>query len=64
MNQTVLAKGKRAVPLFEGSLTVRIHEADGAPFEHVPYLRRLNPLEVCGNGRQHDLIDVYVCTLC
>lgn len=22
-------------PLFEGSLTVRIHEADGAPFEHV-----------------------------
>jgi transcription initiation factor TFIID subunit 2 len=35
MNQTVLAKGKRAVPLFEGSLTVRIHEADGAPFEHV-----------------------------
>ncbi|KAL7425129.1 hypothetical protein Q5752_000817 [Cryptotrichosporon argae] len=26
---------KRPVQLFEGSLTVRIHEADGAPFEHL-----------------------------
>ncbi|ORX37731.1 hypothetical protein BD324DRAFT_623057 [Kockovaella imperatae] len=26
---------KRPAPFFEGSLTVRIHEADGAPFEHV-----------------------------
>ncbi|ORY34750.1 hypothetical protein BCR39DRAFT_514465 [Naematelia encephala] len=26
---------KRQTPLFEGSLTVRIHEADGAPFEHL-----------------------------
>lgn len=33
--QDVKANEKRAVPMFEGSLTVRIHEADGAPFEHV-----------------------------
>ena len=26
---------KRAVQLFDGSLAVRIHEADGAPFEHL-----------------------------
>lgn len=26
---------KRPTPFFEGSLTVRIHEADGAPFEHL-----------------------------
>ncbi|KAK4688551.1 transcription initiation factor TFIID subunit 2, partial [Tremellales sp. Uapishka_1] len=29
------AAWKRPAPFFEGSLTVRIHEADGAPFEHV-----------------------------
>ena len=29
------ASTKRPTPFFDGSLTVRIHEADGAPFEHV-----------------------------
>ncbi|CAK9784528.1 unnamed protein product [Cutaneotrichosporon oleaginosum] len=32
--EAFLAK-KRPTPFFEGSLTVRIHEADGAPFEHL-----------------------------
>jgi transcription initiation factor TFIID subunit 2 len=35
MAQVVRGKAKRATPIFEGSLTVRIHEADGAPFEHI-----------------------------
>ena len=35
MTQIVRATEKRAVPFFEGGLTIRIHEADGAPFEHV-----------------------------
>ena len=30
-----VAAWKRPSPFFEGSLTVRIHEADGAPFEHI-----------------------------
>lgn len=33
--QDVRMSEKRAVSNFEGGLTVRIHEADGAPFEHV-----------------------------
>lgn len=35
MSQVVRPNTKRPTPLFEGGLTVRIHEADGAPFEHV-----------------------------
>ncbi|BEJ12391.1 hypothetical protein CspHIS471_0208510 [Cutaneotrichosporon sp. HIS471] len=30
---------RRPTPFFEGSLTVRIHEADGAPFEHLVDLK-------------------------
>lgn len=33
------ANWKRPTVFFEGSLTVRIHEADGAPFEHVVDLK-------------------------
>jgi transcription initiation factor TFIID subunit 2 len=35
LTQVIRAANKRATTLFEGGLTVRIHEADGAPFEHV-----------------------------
>lgn len=30
---------KRPTPFFDGSLTIRIHEADGAPFEHLVDIR-------------------------
>ncbi|OXC60064.1 hypothetical protein LQV05_005617 [Cryptococcus neoformans] len=33
--QRKVAVWRRPTPFFEGSLTVRIHEADGAPFEHL-----------------------------
>jgi len=38
---------KRPTQLFEGSLTVRIHEADGAPFEHLVEVKqdfKIHPL--------------------
>lgn len=34
-NKAKFIASKRPTPFFEGSLTVRIHEADGAPFEHL-----------------------------
>ncbi|WVQ79213.1 hypothetical protein IAT38_001309 [Cryptococcus sp. DSM 104549] len=37
--QREAAKWRRPTEFFEGSLTVRIHEADGAPFEHLVDLK-------------------------
>lgn len=42
---------KRPTPFFEGSLTVRIHEADGAPFEHLVDLKKL---EYSRNSKDKD----------
>ncbi|GMK55103.1 hypothetical protein CspeluHIS016_0201590 [Cutaneotrichosporon spelunceum] len=38
-NREKVLASRRPTPFFEGSLTVRIHEADGAPFEHLVDLK-------------------------
>ena len=42
IQQTTPSSPRSTVPFFEGSLTVRIHEADGAPFEHVVDIKGKN----------------------
>ncbi len=41
------ALAANAVPLFEGQMTVRIHEADGTPYEHV--------LEIKGPAKRYEV---------
>ncbi|SJX62832.1 related to TAF2-component of TFIID complex [Sporisorium reilianum f. sp. reilianum] len=41
------ALSANAVPLFEGQMTVRIHEADGTPYEHV--------LEIKGPAKRYEV---------
>ncbi len=41
------ALATNAVPLFEGQMTVRIHEADGTPYEHV--------LEIKGPAKRYEV---------